>query len=133
MSKIFKTPLTPISWGELIDKITILEIKKLKIISPEAAANISTELQYLEKIVFASNGLAELISDLKSQLSEVNQNLWQVEDDIRDKESRKEFDQIFIDLARMVYQLNDKRSKLKRDINLRLNSEIQEVKSYKDF
>jgi polyribonucleotide nucleotidyltransferase len=133
MSKVFKTPLTPISWGELIDKITILEIKKLKIISPEAAANIFTELQYLEKIVFASNGLAELISDLKSQLSEVNQKLWQVEDDIRDKESRKEFDQIFIDLARMVYQLNDKRSKLKRDINLRLNSEIQEVKSYGDF
>jgi uncharacterized FlaG/YvyC family protein len=133
MSKVFKTPLTPISWGELIDKITILEIKKLKIISPEAAANIFTELQYLERIVFASNGLAELISDLKSQLSEVNQNLWQVEDDIRDKESRKEFDQRFIDLARMVYQLNDKRSKLKRDINLRLNSEIQEVKSYKDF
>ena len=133
MSNAFKAPLTPISWGELIDKITILEIKKLKIISPEAAANISTELQYLEKIVSASNGLAELISDLKSQLSEVNQKLWQVEDDIRDKESRKEFDQIFIDLARMVYQLNDKRSKLKRDINLRLNSEIQEVKSYKDF
>jgi len=133
MSKIFKTPLTPISWGELIDKITILEIKKLKIISPEAAANIFTELQYLERIVFASNGLAELISDLKSQLSEVNQNLWQVEDDIRDKESRKEFDQRFIDLARMVYQLNDKRSKLKKEINLRLNSEIQEVKSYKDF
>jgi hypothetical protein len=133
MSKIFKTPLTPISWGELIDKVTILEIKKLKIISPEAAANIFTELQYLERIVFASNGLAELISDLKSQLSEVNQNLWQVEDDIRDKESRKEFDQRFIDLARMVYQLNDKRSKLKKEINLRLNSEIQEVKSYKDF
>jgi len=133
MSKIFKTPLTPISWGELIDKITILEIKKLKIISPEAAANIFTELQYLERIVFASNGLAELISDLKSQLSEVNQNLWQVEDDIRDKESRKEFDQRFIDLARMVYQLNDKRSKLKKEINLRLNSEIHEVKSYKDF
>ena len=133
MSNAFKAPLTPISWGELIDKITILEIKKLKITSPEATVNISTELRYLQQIVFSSNGLTELISDLKSQLSEVNQQLWQVEDDIRDKESRKEFDQSFIDLARMVYQLNDKRSKLKKEINLRLNSEIQEVKSYKDF
>jgi len=133
MSNAFKAPLTPISWGELIDKITILEIKKLKITSPEATVNISTELRYLQQIVFSSNGLTELISDLKSQLSEVNQQLWQVEDDIRDKESRKEFDQTFIDLARMVYQLNDKRSKLKKEINLRLNSEIQEVKSYKDF
>jgi predicted nucleic acid-binding Zn-ribbon protein len=133
MSNVFKTPLTPISWGELIDKITILEIKMLKITSPEATVNISTELRYLQQIVFDSNGLSELISDLKSQLSEVNQQLWQVEDDIRDKESRKEFDQIFIELARMVYQLNDKRSKLKKEINLRLNSEIHEVKSYKDF
>jgi hypothetical protein len=133
MSEIFKTPLTPISWGELIDKITILEIKKLRIISPEAAANIFTELRYLEQIVFASNGLSELISDLKSELSEVNHQLWQVEDDIRDKELRKEFDHVFIELARMVYKLNDKRSKLKKDINTRLNSEIQEVKSYKDF
>ena len=133
MSKFFKTPLTPISWGELIDKITILEIKSVKITSPEALGKVSIELYYLEKIVLANAGLSELISDLKLQLSEVNKMLWQIEDDIRDKESKIEFDDAFIELARMVYKLNDKRSRLKKDINRKLNSEIEEVKSYKDF
>ena len=133
MSKVFKTPLTPISWGELIDKITILEIKKVKIISPEALGKVSVELNYLEQIVLANAGLSELIAGLKLQLSEVNKKLWKVEDDIRDKESKDEFDDAFIELARMVYQLNDKRSRLKKNINIKLKSEIEEVKSYKDF
>ena len=133
MKKIFATPLIPISWGELIDKITILEIKQTHIKSPIALANINKELSYLNEIVENSTGVAELISDLKQQLLDVNKRLWQVEDDIRDKELKQDFDIGFIELARRVYRLNDERAKLKKSINQVLNSELVEEKSYKDF
>jgi len=133
MPKIFKTPLTPISWGELIDKITILEIKKINIKAPLALNNINKELSYLNQIVDASGGVYELIHHTKQQLSEVNKLLWQVEDDIREKDLKQEFDSIFIGLARKVYQLNDDRAKLKKAINQTLKSELVEEKSYKDF
>ena len=133
MKKNFATPLIPISWGELIDKITILEIKQTYIKSPIALTNINKELSYLNEIVENSTGVAELISDLKQQLLDVNKRLWQVEDDIRDKELKQDFDIGFIELARRVYRLNDERAKLKKSINQVLNSELIEEKSYKDF
>jgi len=133
MDKIFSTPIAPISWGELIDKITILEIKRLNINSLAAVININKELGYLDGIVENNLGVAELIADLRRLLLDVNKRLWEVEDDIRDKELRKEFDSGFIELARRVYRLNDERAKLKKLINQALKSELVEEKSYKDF
>lgn len=133
MDKIFSTPLIPISWGELIDKITILEIKQVNIKSLAALVNINKELGYLGDIVKNNIGLAELIADLKQSLFDVNIHLWAVEDDIRDKEQKKEFDSGFIELARRVYILNDERAKLKKLINQALKSELAEEKSYKEF
>ena len=133
MNNKFATPLTPISWGELIDKITILEIKQINIKSTSALSNINKELGYLSEIVKNSDGVSELIKELKLQLLDVNKRLWQVEDEIRDKELKQEFDRIFIELARKVYRLNDERAKLKKDINQVLKSELVEEKSYKNF
>jgi hypothetical protein len=133
MDKIFPTPLIPISWGELIDKITILEIKLVNIKSLAALVNINKELSCLGDIVKDNIGLAELIADLKQSLLEVNINLWAVEDDIRDKELKKDFDNGFVELARRVYILNDERAKLKKLINQALKSELTEEKSYKEF
>ena len=109
MNNKFQTPLVPISWGELIDKITILEIKEVKITSNNALDNIRKELGFLSDIVSNSKGVYDDISLLKNELKEVNLNLWQVEDEIRDKEYSQEFDEEFIRLARSVYRLNDDR------------------------
>lgn len=133
MNNKFATPLTPISWGELIDKITILEIKQINIKSTSALSNINKELGYLSEIVKNSDGVSELITELKQQLLDVNKRLWQVEDEIRDKELKQEFNIVFIELARKVYRLNDERAKLKKDINQVLKSELVEEKSYKNF
>ena len=133
MQKTFPIPLTTISWGEMIDKITILEIKQINIKSATALANINKELGYLNEIINGNTGVAELIAELKQQLFNLNKLLWQVEDDIRDKEFKHEFDGAFIELARRVYKLNDERAKLKKSINQILNSELVEEKSYKDF
>jgi hypothetical protein len=133
MDKKFTTPLSPISWGELIDKITILEIKQINIKSSTALININKELDYLNEIVQNNLGVTELIMTFKQQLIDVNKRLWQVEDDIRDKELKQEFDIGFIGLARSVYKLNDERAKLKKLINQALCSEFIEEKSYKNF
>ena len=133
MNNKFQTPLVPISWGELIDKITILEIKEVKITSNNALDNIRKELGFLSDIVSNSKGVYDAISLLKNELKEVNLNLWQVEDEIRDKEYSKEFDEEFIRLARSVYRLNDDRANLKKKINETLFSELKEEKSYKNF
>jgi len=117
----------------LVDKITILEIKQINIKSLNALTNINKEHSYLNEIIENQTGLAELIKDLKIQLLDINKRLWQVEDDIRDKELKQEFDAKFIELARRVYRLNDERAKLKKTINQRLNSELVEEKSYKNF
>jgi hypothetical protein len=117
MNKTFLTPHTPISWGELIDKITILEIKQANINSSTALSNINKELGYLNDIVKNNTGVVESIKDLKLGLLDVNKRLWQVEDDIREKELKQEFDGGFIELARKVYRLNDERAKLKKSIN----------------
>lgn len=133
MNNKFQTPLVPISWGELIDKITILEIKEVKITSNNALDNIRKELGFLSNIVSNSKGVYDAISLLKNELKEVNLNLWQVEDEIRDKEYSQEFDEEFIRLARSVYRLNDDRANLKKKINETLFSELKEEKSYKNF
>jgi hypothetical protein len=133
MNKSFTTPLIPISWGELIDKITILEIKQLNIKSLNAQLNIEKELGYLNAIVKDNEGLAEFVKEIKKQLLNVNMQLWQVEDDIRSKELKQEFDTVFIGLARSVYILNDDRAKLKKQINKLLNSELTEEKSYGNY
>lgn len=133
MNNKFQTPLVPISWGELIDKITILEIKEVKITSNNALDNIRKELGFLSDIVSNSKGVYDAISLVKNELKEVNLNLWQVEDEIRDKEYSQEFDEEFIRLARSVYRLNDDRANLKKKINETLFSELKEEKSYKNF
>jgi hypothetical protein len=125
-------PVVPISWGELIDKITILEIKLFKIDSSTAKKNITKEINYLLKIADI-NSLAEEVKLLKADLSNVNLKLWDVEDQIREKELAGDFDKTFIELARQVYKLNDIRAKIKQSINLILESELIEEKSYKDF
>jgi len=126
------TPLIPISWGELIDKITILEIKAEKMTSPNSLENVKRELAYLSAIACVDN-IFTIIERLKRDLKEINLKLWSIEDSIREKESSSEFDDVFIELARSIYKLNDLRAKTKRNINELLNSELVEEKSYADF
>jgi hypothetical protein len=116
-----------------VDKVTILEIKLAKIIAPQAQANVKTELNHLNRILAQNSGVMDLLDTEKKELSKINQKLWQVEDDIRDKEAHQSFDQEFIELARQVYRLNDERAKVKRKINDILGSELVEEKSYKIF
>ena len=132
MKSKMATPFVPISWGELIYKLTILEIKDLKIDSINAKKNIRKELDYLFEIANL-NKLPEALHDLKNELRKVNLKLWEVEDKIREKELAGEFDTAFIELARSVYRLNDARAKAKQSINLMLSSELVEEKSYKNF
>jgi len=126
------TPLVPVSWGELIDKITILEIKAEKISSPLALININRELSQLVQI-FNNEIRSGCVMELRESLKELNLKLWLVEDNIREKEASREFDQQFIEYARSVYKLNDVRAKLKQSINRELQSELIEEKSYKEF
>ncbi len=127
------TPLIPISWGELFDKITILQIKLENLQEKNALKNVKLEHDQLFSIFnqfFLENTIAnELINDLKL----INQKLWNIEDLIRDKERNKIFDEKFIELARKVYFTNDERSRIKRSINETFGSEIVEEKSYADY
>lgn len=122
----------PISPGELLDKITILEIKSRHIKDDTKLANVQTELKLLSDIWDKTSPSSEL-DNLKQELRENNQALWDIEDKIRIKESNKEFDQVFIELARSVYIQNDKRAETKKKINLKLGSDIIEEKSYADY
>lgn len=122
--------LVPVSIGELIDKITILEIKKKYMIG-EKLNNVNNELKSL-KIILDKEKL-EIDQNLYSNLKTINSSLWDVEDKIRMKESLKEFDHDFIELARSVYKINDQRSLIKRNINMKYKSEIVEEKSYKEY
>ena len=128
-----KTPHIPISWGELFDKITILEIKLENLKEKNALKNVKTEFDHLFSIFdkgFSENTIAnQLMADLKI----VNQKLWNIEDMIRDKERSKIFDQEFIELAREVYFTNDERSRIKRNINEVFGSYLIEEKSYADY
>ena len=120
----------PISIGELIDKITILEIKKNKLQNSKLE-NVLKELSFLRKIM--EKHKIEITDDLFTQLKEINLTLWDIEDQIRIKEKNKEFDNIFIELARSVYFNNDKRAEIKKSINRLFNSEITEEKFYSEY
>lgn len=125
----------PISLGELIDKITILEIKAVHISDAAKLKNVTHELSILnEKVdsLLDDAGQAKL-KPLKDALKDINQELWVIEDDIRDCERDKDFSDKFIQLARAVYVTNDKRAAVKKDINLAFGSELIEEKSYKDY
>ncbi|MDW3095568.1 MAG: DUF6165 family protein [Gammaproteobacteria bacterium] len=123
----------PLSVGELIDKITILKIKQKKATDTQKLININRELDELES-TWKKEKAAELdISDLFQQLTEVNEALWNIEDDIRAKEAVNKFDQEFIDLARSVYKQNDRRAALKKEINIRSGSTLIEEKLYQEY
>lgn len=114
--------LVEISKGELIDKITILEIKNEKITDPEKLKNVRHELETIQKLEFPTS--------VKEKLIEVNRKLWDVEDDLRLLEKMGKFDDEFIEKARSVYKLNDERSRLKKIINIEEGSNIVEEKSH---
>ena len=123
----------PVSPGEVLDKITILEIKSERMSDPDKVHNVKAELSLLQETWNENIRDTREIQSLHAQLKEINEALWEIEDDIRDKERAKEFDDRFIELARAVYVTNDKRSRVKKELNLHLGSEIIEEKSYQDY
>ena len=136
--RYFKEPLIldiliPASAGELIDKITILEIKLKNIVDPVKNRNVSIELEALSKCFEENIIQSNEIEELKTILKQVNGALWNIEDDIRQCEQAGEFGEQFVELARSVYRQNDKRAALKKEINILLGSSIIEEKSYADY
>jgi chorismate mutase len=123
----------PISPGELIDKITILEIKSERMTDAKKVANVKHELALLLGTWQESPNSRIDIAVEWAALKEINGKLWVVEDDIRDKERAQQFDARFIELARAVYVINDERAAVKRKINDKLGSKIVEEKSYADY
>tara|TARA_Y100000590_G_C15330368_1_gene867432 strand:+ start:322 stop:705 length:384 start_codon:yes stop_codon:yes gene_type:complete len=123
---------TPISVGELLDKISILIIKKENIKDEKKLIFIKKELSSLQQVLF-KNIEEDKTKSYLMQLIDINSKLWKIEDEIRNCERKKIFDQDFIELARSVYISNDKRSKIKLEINKKFNSQIVEVKSYEEY
>ena len=127
------SPQVPISWGELFDKITILQIKLENLTSKNALENVELELRKLQSISTQNCPKTMETMQLEGELRQINQQLWDIEDKIRDKERANSFDDEFIQLARSVYITNDERSRIKRKINDMLGSEIVEEKSYAEY
>jgi hypothetical protein len=125
--------LVPISPGELLDKVTILRIKAERMTDPVKLANVRLELDLLERTWAATpHASVDLAADIGA-LQAVNERLWDIEDDIREKERAQDFGPGFVELARSVYFENDERAAIKKRINTRLGSRIVEEKSYKDY
>ena len=124
---------TKISYGEFLDKLTILDIKCERIKDAEKLENVKHERDVLNNIWNADEKSSVDISEEYDALKRINEKLWEIEDDIRDKERNKEFDQEFIDLARAVYVTNDERARIKKEINVKLGSDLVEEKSYSDY
>lgn len=122
-----------LSVGELLDKITILQIKAERITDPGKLENINKELQVLQSLWHASTYSKSNLDENIDALKKVNEELWVIEDKIRDKESEQAFDNEFIELARSVYVTNDKRAEIKKAINSKTGSELTEEKSYSDY
>ncbi len=124
---------TPVSFGELIDKITILEIKSEQMRDAAKLANVRVELDMLNA-TWAQHPASrtDILAD-RAELKRINQSLWDIEDEIRLKEKAQDFDARFIELARAVYFTNDKRAAVKRAINLKLGSQLVEEKSYQNY
>lgn len=126
------TLLVPVSWGELLDKIAILRIKSEKIADFAKLKNVHHELKLLEQVRSSVEESSEL-ARLEGELRQINEALWEIEDDIRLCEKEKNFGTRFIDLARSVYKTNDRRAELKYKINTHLGSEVVEEKSYEQY
>ena len=125
--------LVPVSFGELLDKIAILQINSERIGDEAKLANVRNELSALEMTWMAHPAAVKDIARLRRELKDVNERLWGIEDDIRLKEKAQAFDDEFIQLARSVYFENDTRARIKKDINLALGSAYVEEKSYQDY
>ena len=125
--------LVPVSFGELLDKIAILQIKSERMSDAAKLANVRNELAALETTWAAHPAAARDIDALRAELKAVNERLWVIEDDIRLQEKAQAFDDEFIRLARAVYFENDIRARVKKDINLALGSAYVEEKSYQDY
>ena len=125
--------LVPVSFGELLDKIAILQIKSERMTDEAKLANVRKELSALEQTWMAHPAANRDIAQLRARLKAVNERLWDIEDDIRLKEKAQAFDDEFIQLARSVYFQNDERARIKKAINLALGSEYVEEKSYQDY
>ena len=123
---------TPISLGELVDKISILIIKQKNITDETKLDHVKKELDFLQKTLM-NYVQQEEINNYLENLININSKLWNIEDDIRECERKKLFDRTFIDLARSVYFTNDERAKVKNDINKTFGSELVEVKSYEEY
>ena len=121
-----------VSHGEIVDKLTILQIKKENITDPSKLDNIVKEYEYLFSVVENDLSISTSSPEYLELLS-INKELWKIEDDIRDKERQKEFDEEFIKLARAVYYTNDVRAKIKKEINLKYSSGFVEEKSYNNY
>ena len=125
--------LTEVSWGELIDKYTILAIKLERLTDADKLQNVRNELAALAPARTQAHALAPGLDELEANLKAVNATLWVIEDDIRDCERAQNFGATFIALARSVYRQNDRRAALKRQINERLGSKLVEEKSYQPY
>ena len=123
----------PVSVGEVLDKITILQIKLAHISDAAKRANIHNELDALLPLVAGDAFTTDQMQALMAELKSVNEALWDIEDDIREKEAAKSFDAEFIRLARTVYKTNDKRAEIKKQINLATGSALVEEKSYESY
>jgi hypothetical protein len=126
-------PTIAVSWGELIDKITILEIKEQRLTSPAAVENVRNELAALSRALAELKPMPAALDALKRDLKAINEALWDIENRTRAKEAAKVFDQEFIELTRSVYLNNDKRAGIKRRINELLNSGLVEEKQYTSY
>ena len=123
----------PVSFGELLDKISILQIKAERMSDEAKLANVRRELSALEKAWMAHPAAGSDIARLRAELKAVNERLWDIEDQVRLKEKAQAFDQDFVELARSVYLQNDERARIKKAINLALGSSYVEEKSYQDY
>ncbi len=125
--------LIPVSWGELLDKITILEIKSRSIADDAKRQNVERELTALNAVVTQAGSLPTAAGPIIDRLRGVNEALWNIEDDIRDCERQKNFGDRFVELARAVYHTNDQRAAFKRELNDLMGSELVEEKSYQPY
>jgi hypothetical protein len=123
----------PVSPGELLDKITILRIKSQRIHEAAKVANVRLELDLLERTWATLGAATSAVTADERALQAVNEQLWDIEDRIREKEAARSFDQDFIELARAVYHRNDERAAIKKRINVALGSRIVEEKSYQPY
>jgi hypothetical protein len=123
------SPLIPVSWGELLDKITILEIKTSRLHAPHARANAARELELLRQATAGLSGVTELSAALLA----VNTRLWRIEDQIREYEAVGEFGPGFVALARAIYRENDERGRIKQAVNRKLHSALVEEKQYSPY